>query len=198
MFRNASRIAASFVLVGALLHGGPLDTTVELGHGPLTDANRYRALLGPRVRFDAPRHAVWVPDWQGRRPLPNADPELGRLLRDVAAQRAPKEQPTTAQMVQSILLETIPTGSGTMPAVAERMAVSERTLRRQLSDEGTSFRALLDEARFALARRFLDNPRLSSQDIALLLGFTDVSAFYRAFPRWSGQSLSAFRRAYNK
>jgi AraC-like DNA-binding protein len=99
-----------------------------------------------------------------------------------------------AGKVRALLLQDV----GRQPsltAVAARLAIGERTLRRQLAQEGVSFRGLLGELRAQLAVRYLRETSMSNDDIAVALGFRDPANFRHAFRRWTGRSPSAFRRA---
>ena len=71
--------------------------------------------------------------------------------------------------------------------------MSERTLQRRLKDEGVTFAALVDEVRPDLARMYLADPKLAIFEVAFLLGYSEPSAFNRAFRRWTGTSPSDFR-----
>lgn len=73
-----------------------------------------------------------------------------------------------------------------MEAVGEALGMTSRTLRRHLGAEGTSFGAILDDVRFSLANEYLKTTRMSTDDIALLLGFSDGANFRRALKRWNG------------
>jgi AraC-like DNA-binding protein len=73
-------------------------------------------------------------------------------------------------------------------------ARGSRTLRRRLEALGTSFAAELDDTRRELALDYLADARVSVQDTAFSLGFSDVTAFCRAFQRWTGQTPHKFRR----
>lgn len=70
--------------------------------------------------------------------------------------------------------------------MAKLMNTSERTFKRRLSEEGTSFRSLLMEVRYAMAKELLESHSLSMRDIAERLGFSDASSFSQAFKRWHG------------
>jgi AraC-like DNA-binding protein len=74
------------------------------------------------------------------------------------------------------------------------MHLSERTLRRRLSEYDTSYLDLLDELRAALARKLLQRPDRSIDGIAEQLGFSDPSSFFHAFKRWTGSTPVQFRR----
>ncbi|MFV3014540.1 AraC family transcriptional regulator [Pseudomonas sp. Y39-6] len=80
--------------------------------------------------------------------------------------------------------------AGSMPpdqvSMAKLMNTSERTFKRRLSEEGTSFRSLLMEVRYAMAKELLESHSLSMRDIAERLGFSDASSFSQAFKRWHG------------
>ncbi|MGB0904320.1 MAG: AraC family transcriptional regulator ligand-binding domain-containing protein, partial [Mangrovicoccus sp.] len=71
-------------------------------------------------------------------------------------------------------------------------------MQRRLADRGTSFQALVDEARRHLAQQLLDSSGYSLSEIAFLTGFSEQSAFTRAFKRWEGQSPRAYRQAANR
>src|SRR5262249_23623687 len=85
---------------------------------------------------------------------------------------------------------------GTVPPlseVARELAMSDRNLQRALRDDGTSFQKLLDQVRRDLAVRHLSTPGTSATQVGFLLGFSEPSAFHRAFRRWTGKAPSAFR-----
>ncbi|MCA9704651.1 MAG: helix-turn-helix transcriptional regulator, partial [Myxococcales bacterium] len=80
-------------------------------------------------------------------------------------------------------------------AVAKALAVSERTLRRRLAEEGTSFSELRQRELQRRAEGLLAQGQLSPAEIAFCLGFSEMSAFNRAFRRWTGCSPGAWRQA---
>ncbi|HDR9059456.1 AraC family transcriptional regulator [Burkholderia vietnamiensis] len=81
--------------------------------------------------------------------------------------------------------------------LAVRLGTTPATLRRRLRSEGQSFAAIKDELRSALAQALLRGHKLSVAEIAAELGFTEPSAFHRAFRKWTGTSPGAFRRDVN-
>ncbi|MBD2462146.1 AraC family transcriptional regulator [Oscillatoria sp. FACHB-1407] len=81
----------------------------------------------------------------------------------------------------------------TIQAIAYELAISVRHLQRELKVEGTSFQQLLDETRKELALQHLKNPATPIHDIAFLLGFSEPSAFNRAFKRWTGKTPGSYR-----
>jgi AraC-like DNA-binding protein len=98
------------------------------------------------------------------------------------------------QRLQHILLQLIPIGNVSLPEVAAALHCSVRSVQRKLGLYQLSYQALLDGLREQLARRYLLRTPLSLADIALLLGFSDQSAFNRAFKGWTGLSPGKFRQ----
>lgn len=79
--------------------------------------------------------------------------------------------------------------------IAVRLKLPTWTLRRKLAEEGTGFRAILNETRRDLAMTYIRDTELAFGEIAYLLGFASAEAFQRAFKRWGGQTPGAFRRS---
>jgi len=103
---------------------------------------------------------------------------------------------STAKMsdrVRAVLLEGLPAGEYSIVFVARHLAVSKRTLQRQLGDESTSFTDILNATRQQLAQHYLSSPSISQGEIAYLLGFQEVNSFIRAFKEWTGNTPGAYR-----
>lgn len=96
--------------------------------------------------------------------------------------------------VRQVLLEDI-SERPSFESVAKRLRTTARTLRRQLRTEHTAFRELLDELRMQLAIKYLRDTDMTSDDIAVAVGFSEASNFRHAFRRWTAQSPSEFKSA---
>ncbi|BAN27122.1 AraC family transcriptional regulator ligand-binding domain-containing protein [Caballeronia insecticola] len=94
--------------------------------------------------------------------------------------------------VYQILMSTPGVFPG-MDAIAEAMHLTTRTLRRRLEAEGTSFLAIVDDVRRSLALEYLRTTKMSTDDIAMLLGFSDAANFRRALKRWTGKGPGELR-----
>jgi AraC-like DNA-binding protein len=101
--------------------------------------------------------------------------------------------PANIPCIKGAIAEELRGGVPCLTAVASRLAVGDRTLRRQLQKQGLSFRALVDLTRSEMAREYLEQSLLSISEIAYLLGFSGASAFHRAFRRWTGMAPLRYR-----
>jgi AraC-like DNA-binding protein len=90
--------------------------------------------------------------------------------------------------VESMLMLILQTGEASMDMIAGNMGISRPTLFRRLKAEGTTFKQLLDELRHKLALYYLSGKKVSVNETAYLVGFSDAAAFSRAFKRWTGRS----------
>ena len=91
------------------------------------------------------------------------------------------EDATASEKVKAILLENLPAGLCTIEDVAQRLAMSKRTLQRLLLEEQTNFKTLLDTTRQSLAQHYLEKSSMSTGEISFLLGFQEHNSFNRAF-----------------
>jgi AraC-like DNA-binding protein len=147
--------------------------------------------FGCTVLYGQPRdRLVLAPAILGR-PIAG-DPGLLVLLRrysDTLVELKGGRHPMpTADRVRLTTARLMPSGRARARDIAVEMGVSERSLRRRLDDEGTSLRAILEEVRKTHALSWLEQRTMSPKQAASLLGYSDASAFSRAFKRWTGRT----------
>ena len=92
------------------------------------------------------------------------------------------------------MTELLPGGSGAIDDVAQKLRISRRTLQRKLTEENTTFQKQLNGTRELLARNYIRNTDMNSDDIAFLLGYQEVNSFLRAFSVWTGMSVSEYKK----
>lgn len=160
------------------------------------DADAYRAALGVDIRRSERASVVFAstvaarPFLTANEPMWEAfEPELRRRLADLDVGAR------TGERVRAALLELLPAGRTTAADVASELAMSRRTLHRELAADGESFQQILNATREQLARHYLQNAALSASQIAFLLGFSEASSFYRAFRSWTGTTPEQTRAA---
>jgi AraC-like DNA-binding protein len=112
-----------------------------------------------------------------------------QLLRDLESSK------TTRGRVEKLLMPILHTGEISMDAIAAKLGQSRQTLYRNLKAEGATFEQVLDELRHKLALHYLAGKKVSVNETAYLVGFSDPAAFSRAFKRWTGTSPRAVRLA---
>ena len=125
-------------------------------------------------------------------------PRASYSLRDQQAQAFSdlrSERTPFLQKLQETLMQLIPLGQASLGQVADAMDMSPRTLQRRLGDHHLSFQSLLDGLRENLGCRYLQRRGLSQVDIALLLGFSEQSAFNRAFKNWTGSTPGVYQNS---
>ena len=89
-------------------------------------------------------------------------------------------------MVANQLASLLPSGESRAAMVARRLGMSQRSLTRHLAEEGTTFGEILEQLRHRLATRYLADDHMSVQQIAWLLGYSEVGAFNHAYKKWTG------------
>jgi AraC-like DNA-binding protein len=170
---------------------------IEFAYPRPAHVAEYERLFACPLRFDAGLTVVRLAPATLALPQPRADARLRLVLERAAAavlERLPPS-PGLVTRLREILAEELRGGTPTLEHVARRLATGARTLGRRLQDEGTSFQDQLDRVRHELACRYLDDRRLAVAEVAYLLGFSEPSAFHRAFRRWTGQAPQAWRSA---
>jgi AraC-like DNA-binding protein len=171
---------------------------VDLPYPKPAEAKLYEQFYGCPVQFDANIGRFWMRNEHLQLRLPSSDRSANALYRrqcDQLLQGLQQEQASgnSADQVRAHLT-LFTAGFPTANEVAAALGFSERTLRHQLRSQGTSFRRILEELRFARARQLLEGSQLSVEAIAGQLGYAESAAFIHAFQRWSGSTPALYRR----
>lgn len=195
-----SFVAAVVVLRLRLgLSGNWSPRLVELAHRDPGAADAYRSVFGPHVRFACPLNRICFRDANLDRPYASANPrlykvvtQLGELL--LSAQKATGDFRTE---VANAIVDKLGS-SPTLTSVAQTLGMGERTVQRRLAAKGATFEVVLNETRRHVAERLLSETDLPLTDIALMLSFSELSAFTRAAKKWFGVSPRQFRGALKR
>ena len=116
------------------------------------------------------------------------EPELKRRLSMM------ETDDSYAARVRSALMELLPSGECTIDDVAKKLGYSKRSLQRKLQEEDTNFQKQLNHTRELLAKTYLANTDMTTEDIAFLLGYQEIGSFLRAFTVWTGSTISDYRQ----
>lgn len=171
-------------------------TEVSFAHPRPAHGDRYAQVLGCAVRFDAAHHAIRFPREALDQALPLADRALGLALRGRAEHllAARATEVALPARVAGILRRAPRLDEVSLDDVARELRTTPRTLRRHLAHHGRGFAALLDDCRRERACTELAVPSTMVKQLAEQLGFSEPTALHRAFKRWTGQTIGAFRR----
>ncbi|EHI73573.1 AraC family transcriptional regulator [Streptococcus criceti] len=155
------------------------ETLAEFGQ--LVQKSTYNQLVFARVDLDQPfitqNNIMWH----------YLEPELNKHLASLEGEKS------FATYVQEELLSAIPAGNFLVEDIAQRLGLSSRTLQRNLKAENTSFKEQVQAVQKAMAVSYLQL-NLSTEEIADLLGYTEVAAFSRAFKKWLGMTVTDYRK----
>lgn len=148
----------------------------------------YEAFFGCPVAYGQPRLSFALPEEALRRPFPKRDDLLHRLLgqQAEAVMASLPGRDLFLSQVREALVRCLHDGQPQAAVVARRLGLSSRTLHRRLGERGLLFREVLRDLRQSLSQRYLRDPALTLVDVALLLGYSEQSAFNRAFVEWFG------------
>jgi AraC-like DNA-binding protein len=169
---------------------------IRLPRAPFIDEELAQAIFRAKIVYQHTHAEVRYPRAFLDSPMTTRDPTLHALLtREL--ERAlglpagedrvlPRAEPDVIALVRRELRHALPQGTAELAKVARAIHMSPRSLQRRLGERGTTFQALVDDARRALAEELLARQRATVTEAAFTTGFSDVAAFTRAFRRWTG------------
>lgn len=175
-------------------HGGrPIE--VRLARVRPSDTRPYQRFFQCPLTYDASDTGMVGPAAWLDRPLPTADPLLHLMMRQRVGELAAQAGEDVTSRLRRRLPALLAARGASVEAAALDLGLTVRTLNRRLAAEGTSFAALRDEARYAIARQLLRGTAMQVNEIAHQLGYANASALTTAFRRWSGRGPSEWRAA---
>jgi AraC-like DNA-binding protein len=186
-------IAAGFCILRELADVMPDE--VYISRRAPSDIVPYLRFFGSKPRFDAQQYALAFPASLLDRSVRTANRELRKMLQDSVSAYWALEQPSITHAVTRLLRARVVFPGTSLEEIAGEFSMQPRTLNRRLRQEGKTFRELVNEARFEVARQLLGGTRMDITDVALALGYADTSGFTHAFQRWSGVAPSEWRNA---
>ncbi len=170
---------------------------MSVTHAPPSYRKEYDRVLQVPVEFESNKNAlVLTEEWLTHRMAVQPRYVFG-ILSEHAAKllQALEASKTTRGRVEHLLMPLLHTGDISMDKIAGKLAMGRQTLFRKLKDEGTTFEKVLDDLRHRLALHYLSGKKVSINETAYLVGFSEAAAFSRAFKRWTGKSPREARKA---
>ena len=191
---NEASIAATLTLSREVtgVDVRPLATFFKHAAPPRVDV--YAAFFGGPVHFDADRDAMLFSKDALQTQNRVGDESFASFFdTHLDAELATLEDDALEHRVRIKVSQALSEGVPKISDIAAQLAMSGRTLQRRLGEQGYSFQGLVDEARRQLAERLLRETDYALAEIAYLTGFSEQSAFTRAFKRWAGQTPRSYR-----
>jgi AraC-like DNA-binding protein len=171
---------------------------VEFVHARPKSVSRHQQLFGCEVVFGRKSNRLHFDKRILGTPVLTSDPGLLRALRfyldDKIKVRSETEDIITK--IRHLISGSLVNGVPDQKRIADQLGMSARTLQRKLRDKEVVFADLVDEIRYAIARDYLPHTEFSLTDVAMMLGYGELSSFSRAFKRWTGSSPDLFRKSY--
>ncbi len=194
-YLKEAAIAGWVTFARSLLVSVP-DYEVCFDHPQRGDLESYRRILGEKVSFGQPFTGVRLASGALGIAVKSADPGLCAVL-DREAQSALGDFDSRINLVnevRAVIAQCLPEGEPSLEMVATRLALSVRTMQSRLREGGQPFKVLVDDVRRQLAGMYLLREDLSLIDVGFLLGFSEQSAFSRAFRRWYGMAPQQYQK----
>jgi len=156
----------------------------------------YDRIFGAPIFFSSNMNALSLDEGFLKVSLPRANPHLSQALIARADEllKSLESSKTTRGEVEKLLTANLASGTTSIDVIARQLGVSRQTLFRRLKAEGVTFEKVLDELRHRMALKYLEDRKLSVNETAYLVGFSDPAAFSHAFKRWTGHSPAMIRK----
>ena len=188
-------MAAGLVLIRLMVGSDWSPVEVRFAHKPPPSTGEHSGIFRAPVRFECPTSAFVIDAEMCDRDVPAADPRLYQIMvryLDRILESMPREDSVIAG-VRKCIGETMRSGEPTLVQTANRLMVGPRTLQRRLGECGVDFSELVADTRRRFALQYLGDRKHTITEVAFLLGYSEVSAFNRAFKRWTGSAPAEYR-----
>ena len=169
--------------------------SVSLAYSARTDIHKYREMFIENIAFDQPATFFEIDRSSLNIPIPDGNQQAFELFRQQCQAKYSLRNENRFYLSDRVRL-CLQLGKEKigLPAVAKQLKMSERSLRRQLSHEGTSFRTIKNQVHFQQSINLLQNREMLIEEIAETLGYSETSAFTRSFQKWTGMSPGQYRK----
>ena len=208
MDRNVHRLGqalsneATFSMCAGVLEDNTTEKvipkSVSFKHKAHRDINPYRDHFKCEVKFDQKENSISYLTKDLLCPTLRADQSIHKFLLDRLEEEKQSVEVNSNQLateVEKLIKETLPSGIPSIVEVSEHMGMSNRTLTRRLSESGLTFRDLIQRSQETISKELLQSTNRNIAEIAFETGFSEQSAFNRAFKRWTGYSPLEYRRS---
>ncbi len=194
---NEATLSATVVVLQAMTETTIAPVQVAFKHDPPNDLSSYLEAFRCPVLFNQPYYTITYRTSDLETRTAKADKSINQFLLervDEETKRIEVSPFKIANDVEALIKDALPSGIPSIAHIGSHLGMSDRTLTRRLSENGITYRDLLKKIQEEVSRDLLKNSRRSIAEIAFETGFSEQSAFNRAFKRWTGLSPIEFRK----
>ena len=194
---NEATFSATVVVLRAMTETSIAPIQVAFKHPPPTDLTSYKAAFNCPVLFNQSENFISYKTSDLEIRTAKADASINQFLVERVEEETKGIEISAnkiAHDIEALIKDALPSGIPSITQLGKHMGMSNRTLTRRLSESGITFRDLIKKTQEKISKDLLKNSSRSVAEIAFQTGFSEQSAFNRAFKRWTGQSPIEFRK----
>jgi len=195
---NQATFSATVVVLQAMTETDIAPVQVAFQHEPPRSLAGYHEAFGCPVLFGQPHNCITYTTAALATRTAKADESIHRFLMERVAEETKGIEVSpnrVAEDVELLIKDALPSGIPSIVQIGQHMGMSNRTLTRRLAENGVTFRDLIKKTQEAVAKNLLKGTTTSVAEVAFQTGFSEQSAFNRAFKRWTGLSPIEYRKA---
>ncbi len=195
---NEATLSATVVVLQQMTDTDIFPTEVSFKHNTPSNLSDYEDLLGCSVLFNQDAYKITYTLDAFKTRTAKADASINQFLVERVEEETKGLEVSANKIaidVKNLIKDALPSGIPSISQLCEMMGMSNRTLTRRLSEGGTTFRDLVHTTQKEISFELLKNPDRNVGEIAFETGFSDQSAFNRAFKKWTGKSPLEYRKA---
>ncbi|MEM6768066.1 MAG: AraC family transcriptional regulator ligand-binding domain-containing protein [Bacteroidota bacterium] len=193
---NEATFSATVVVLRAITETDISPLTVAFMHDPPRDMEDYHKAFNCPILFNQPENYITYKSTDLDMRTAKADLSINKFLVDRVEEETKGIEVSAIKIavdVEHLIEDALPSGIPNIDQIGEHIGMSSRTLKRRLAQNGLTFRDLIRQTQERLSKNLLRNTSRTISEIAFQTGFSEQSAFSRAFKRWTGQSPLDFR-----
>ena len=190
-------LSATVVVLQAITETNIRPTQVSFKHGAPSDLSSFETAFQCPVLFDQPHYSITYKTEDLNMRTAKADASINQFLIERVSEETNGLKIAGSKLafdVEELIKDALPSGIPSIHQIAEHVGMSNRTLTRRLSEAGVSYRDIIQKTQETVAKDLLKNTSRSIAEIAFETGFSEQSAFNRAFKRWTGLAPIEFRK----
>ena len=193
---NEATFSATVVVLQAITETNIAPLRVSFKHAPPTDQKDYHDAFKCPILFNQPHNFIAYKTTDLETRTAKADISINKFLVERVEEETKGLEISAIKIasdVETLIQDALPSGIPSVIQIGTHMGMSSRTLTRRLSERGLTFRDLVKQTQEKISKDLLKNSSNTVSEIAFQTGFSEQSAFSRAFKRWTGQSPVEFR-----